>query len=443
MYCETAITVKKLSKCYQIFNRPEDRLKLMLTTRFNKFFNINAKKYFQEFWALKDVSFEIKKGETVGIIGLNGSGKSTLLQLICGTLTPTNGSVSTNGRVAALLELGSGFNPEFTGRENIYANASILGFSKNEIDLKLNDIISFAGIGEFIEQPIKTYSSGMFARLAFAVAINVDPEILIIDEALSVGDILFQQKCMLRMEKMMNNGTTILFVSHSISQVRNLCSRAIYLKEGKIIDFGASNDVCDSYINDMTDTDKKFKKNYSDISDISMKFLDNSLSEQDLFFVEKNFAKKISKRSGGQELEFVSICCYINNKLVTEAQMGDRVKIVASFKVNKCIDAGTAIGIHVTDNLGNTIIALNSNFYDIYLPQLTEGDEHFISYEFDVNVMNIDLIFGVGAKPDPKGNYFYDRVFGGTYLKVYAPQSLLKKGVGGIIFPDNLVIEVH
>ena len=193
---DIAISVQNLSKCFQIYDNPRDRLKQFVLPRMQR----EPKQYFREFWALKDVSFEIKKGETVGIVGRNGSGKSTLLQLICGTLNPTGGSVQTNGRIAALLELGSGFNPEFTGRENVYMNAAVLGLSKSEVDARFDDIAAFAEIGQFIEQPVKTYSSGMTVRLAFSIAINVDPEILIVDEALSVGDELFQRKCFSRIE---------------------------------------------------------------------------------------------------------------------------------------------------------------------------------------------------------------------------------------------------
>jgi len=209
--------------------------------------SFGRKQYFREFWALRDVSFEIKKGETVGIIGRNGSGKSTILQIICGTLNSTSGSVKTKGRIAALLELGSGFNPEFTGRENVYMNAAVLGLNNIEIDARFDEIADFADIGEFIEQPVKTYSSGMQVRLAFAVAINVDPEILIVDEALSVGDELFQRKCFSRIEKIRASGATILFVSHSGSTIVDLCDRAVLLDVGEKILIGSPKLVVGSY----------------------------------------------------------------------------------------------------------------------------------------------------------------------------------------------------
>jgi lipopolysaccharide transport system ATP-binding protein len=205
------------------------------------------KQYFREFWALQDVSFTIKKGETVGIIGRNGSGKSTLLQIICGTLTPSSGQVQTTGRVAALLELGSGFNPEFSGRENVYMNAAILGLTKDETDIRFSEIEAFAEIGDFIDQPVKSYSSGMMVRLAFAVAINVDPQILIVDEALSVGDELFQRKCFARIEAIKASGATILFVSHSGSTIVELCDRAILLDSGDKLIEGSPKSVIGKY----------------------------------------------------------------------------------------------------------------------------------------------------------------------------------------------------
>lgn len=230
MSSKAAIQVSNLSKCYHIYDRPQDRLIQMIT--------LGRDRRYREFWALRDVSFEIGKGETVAIIGRNGSGKSTLLQMICGTVNPTHGSVVTHGRVAALLELGSGFNPEFTGRENVYLNASVIGLTREEIDARFGDIAAFAAIGEFIEQPVKTYSSGMYARLAFAIAIHADPDILIVDETLSVGDARFTAKCMRRIKDIQSRGATILFVSHDVTSVRTLCERAIWLDRGTLIENG-------------------------------------------------------------------------------------------------------------------------------------------------------------------------------------------------------------
>lgn len=244
---EVAIRVQGLSKCFQIYDTPRDRLKQFVVPRIRRLFGQSSGQYFREFWALRDVSFDVKKGETVGIVGRNGSGKSTLLQIICGTLTPSSGSVETNGRIAALLELGAGFNPEFTGRENVYLNAAVLGLSKKEVDARFDDIAAFADIGEFIEQPVKTYSSGMQVRLAFAVAINVDPEILVVDEALSVGDELFQRKCFSRIEAIREKGATILFVSHAGGTVVELCDRAVLIDAGEKLAVGAPKQIVGRY----------------------------------------------------------------------------------------------------------------------------------------------------------------------------------------------------
>lgn len=245
-----AIRVSNLSKCYQIYKNPHDRLKQTLYPRFRAILRMVPKDYHRKFWALKNVSFNVKRGECVGIIGLNGSGKSTLLQIICGTVMLTSGTVRTNGRIAALLELGSGFNPEFTGRENIYLNASINGFSKKEIQARYDQIVDFADIGDFIDQPVKTFSTGMLMRLAFASHTILEPQILIVDEALAVGDMSFQIKCFSRMKKLQQNGTTILFVSHNLSTVLSFCDRAVYLRKGEQVEFGQVEVVAKRYQQD-------------------------------------------------------------------------------------------------------------------------------------------------------------------------------------------------
>lgn len=242
-----ALSVQGLSKCYHIYDNPRDRLKQFVMPRIRRLWSRQSRSYFREFWALRDVSFEVKRGEVVGIVGRNGSGKSTLLQLICGTLSPTIGAIRTYGRIAALLELGSGFNPEFTGRENVYLNAAVLGLGTTEIDRRFDDIAAFAEIGQFMDQPVKTYSSGMAVRLAFAVAINVDPEILVVDEALSVGDELFQRKCFARIEEIRSKGATILFVSHSGGAVIELCDRAVLLDSGEMLASGRPKDIIGRY----------------------------------------------------------------------------------------------------------------------------------------------------------------------------------------------------
>ncbi len=241
-----AIAVTGVTKCYQIYARPQDRLRQALFPRAREALGFAPARYYSEFWALRDVGFSIARGETVAIIGKNGSGKSTLLQILCGTLTPTSGEVAVEGRVAALLELGSGFNPEYTGRENVYLNGSVLGLTRKQLDERFDAIAAFADIGEFIDQPVKTYSSGMYVRLAFAVIANVDADVLIVDEALSVGDVYFGQKCMRFLRDFQSRGT-LIFVSHDSAAVVNLCQRAIWLDHGQVVMDGPASEVSQAY----------------------------------------------------------------------------------------------------------------------------------------------------------------------------------------------------
>ncbi len=245
-----AVEFQGVSKSYAIYDAPGDRLKELLS--------LNRLKRHQDFWALHDVSFEVKRGETFCIVGENGSGKSTLLQMVAGILHPTSGTVGIYGRVSALLELGAGFNPEFSGRDNVYLNGSILGLTTRQIDQRYKDIAAFAEIGNFIDQPVKTYSSGMVVRLAFAVAINVDPEILLVDEALAVGDIYFRQRCMRKVHELRQRGITILFVSHAVSDVKAIGDRVLWLDHGRMIDVGEPDRVVSKYLAAMTEKDSTY-----------------------------------------------------------------------------------------------------------------------------------------------------------------------------------------
>lgn len=246
---DVAISVRNLTKTYRLFDHPGDRVK--------QFLSFGLKRYHRQFTALKDISFDIKKGETVGIIGRNGSGKSTLLQLICGILNPSAGSVKVNGRISALLELGAGFNPEFTGRENVYFHGTLMGFSKEQMDERFDDIAAFADIGEFIDQPVRTYSSGMFVRLAFAVGVHVSPDIMVIDEALAVGDSAFQAKCMIHLKSLQKNGTSvILFVSHDLIAVQNLCTRVLTLGDSHLLSDAEPGQSIDRYLTEPSQPSK-------------------------------------------------------------------------------------------------------------------------------------------------------------------------------------------
>lgn len=303
---ETVIEIKNLTKTYNIYDATMDRLKEALSN--------GARKYHKTFYALQNINLSIKKGEIVGFVGRNGAGKSTILKLITGIIEPTKGCVVANGTISALLELGTGFNPEYTGMQNIYLYGTMLGKAEEDIDKELNNIIGFAQIGDFINQPVKTYSSGMFARLAFSVAINVNPDILIVDEILAVGDLDFQIKCMNKMKQMMRGGTTVLFVSHDINAIKRFCSRCVWLKKGKIMEDGSVDDVSDDYLDDMRleeverikkeekiDSGKAVNKSTIEATGKNMKakilsfaVFDSNYAETDVFDREENVTIEVS-----------------------------------------------------------------------------------------------------------------------------------------------------
>ena len=324
MHKNLAIKVQNLTKTYKLYKQPIDRLKEAL--------HPFKKKYHDDFYALKNVSFEIKKGQTVGIIGRNGSGKSTLLKMITGVLTPTSGRLNVYGKISAILELGAGFNPELSGLENIYLSTSINRLNKSETDLKLEDIVEFSELGEFIYQPIKTYSSGMKARLGFAVAINIDPDLLIIDEALAVGDAAFQSKCYAKMKQIREAGTTILFVSHSESSIVSLCDHAIWLSNGEKVIEGKPKVITDLYM-------KNANKKFLDKREI-LRELDN-LNKNNLLMKKKE-KKTFSKQNSLEEfydesLKPKSMICYpeegakINDVKITN-QSGEKVNHLVNGK---------------------------------------------------------------------------------------------------------------
>ena len=368
---DIAIRVQGLSKRYEIYANPRDRLKQFVLPRLQRLAGREPKQYFREFWAVKDVSFEIKRGETVGIIGRNGSGKSTLLQMICGTLSPTNGSIQTNGRIAALLELGSGFNPEFTGRENVHMNASVLGLSNEEIDARFADIVSFADIGDFIEQPVKTYSSGMMVRLAFAVIAHVDADILVVDEALAVGDAFFTQKCMRFLRSFMKNGT-VLFVSHDTGSVKNLCSYAVWLEKGQAIQEGSPKDVCELYLEAFYEA-QQGKSSTTKLRAIKKRDESLPLKDQRLEFINASNLRNdlqifkfdpdaASFGKGGAQIQDVRLLDEHQNQLAWIVG-GEKVTIRVIIRAYQYLNS-PIVGFSVKDNRG----------------QILFGDNTFLSY---------------------------------------------------------------
>ena len=351
----TAIKVSHLTKVYKLYEKPIDRLKESLHPL--------KKQYHKDFYALNDVSFEIKKGETVGIIGKNGAGKSTLLKIITGVLTPSSGHVHVNGRIASLLELGAGFNPEYTGVENIYLQGTLMGYTKEEMESKIQAILDFADIGDFVYQPVKSYSSGMFARLAFAVAINVEPDILIVDEALSVGDMAFQNKCIRKMEEIGKKGITILFVSHDTQTINKFCSQAIWLHAGIIKEKGIPLTLLENYMSFMSygvETER------SNESSKEINHLEMSL-KKDLINVEKS-------DSFGEKQALISKIGFFDEDgvLTSNLKQGTMVKFICEF--SSTIDLyDVGIGVLFKDSLNTEIITFNSYMYNSSLKYLEKG----------------------------------------------------------------------
>jgi lipopolysaccharide transport system ATP-binding protein len=389
---DIAISVQNLSKCYQVYETPRDRLKQFFLPSAQRLLHIKPKQYFREFWALKDVSFKVKKGETIGVVGLNGSGKSTLLKMICGTLSATSGSVTTQGRIAALLELGSGFNPEFTGKENVYMNASILGLSDEAIAAKYEAIVKFADIGDFINQPVKTYSSGMYVRLAFAVIANVDADILIIDEALAVGDVLFSQKCMRFLREFKKNGT-VLFVSHNSGAVVNLCDRAIWLDKGAVQVIGPAKKVCEKYLakryqsNSSSNVDHQYQNSEAKIV-VSASQLDKSTDEpkQDMrmaFVNQSNLRNDIEVFAfsgalhgfGNGGVKFMQVgLADANSTALSWVVGGELVRLLLDLEVSITIE-NAVIGFFVKDRLGQVLFGENTHITYINNPVLLNPGE--------------------------------------------------------------------
>ena len=392
MTSDIAIRVQNLSKCYQIYDNPGDRLKQFIAPRIKRLLGKPQKPYFREFWALHDVSFEVKRGETVGIIGRNGSGKSTLLQIICGTLTPTQGEVQTNGRVAALLELGSGFNPEFTGRENVYLNAAVLGLTKEEVDARFNQIAAFADIGLFMDQPVKAYSSGMMVRLAFAVIAHVDADILVIDEALAVGDVFFSQKCMRYLRVFIQTGT-VLFVSHDTSSVRSLCDKAIWIEKGTVRQTGSPKEISENYLEAFYENQQgksaapraKLKPKYlatTERKDIRQELFNTSNLRNDLVLFE---FKSDAASFGSGEAQIMTVKFLDSNgNQVSWIVGGEDVILRVEVLVHTLLKS-PIIGFFVKDKLGQSLFG-DSSWLTYYDEPVVANKNQVLTAEFQFNM---------------------------------------------------------
>jgi lipopolysaccharide transport system ATP-binding protein len=357
---EVLVSLQNVGKMYQLFDKPIDRLKYTLFWRLGK-------TYGREFWALHGVSFDVHRGEAVGILGRNGSGKSTLLQIIAGVLQPTEGEIKARGRISALLELGSGFNWEYSGRQNVYLSGAILGFSREQMEARFDDIAAFADIGEFMEQPVKLYSSGMFARLAFSVAIFVDPDILVVDEILAVGDYEFQQKCAARMRQMRDNGLTLLYVSHSTDTVKDVCDRGLFLNDGQAMYWGTAEDASEQYLRFIRE--KKWEK------------LSGERQKQQLALADfTNSAANLRYGSGAARVTRVDITDE-NDQPANEFGLGDTIHIHVYFKA--LVDVQHfSVSFSIRDNNGISVMGSSTFDERIILPDLKSGDSGKVVLSF-------------------------------------------------------------
>ena len=407
MYCnvesrmsEFAIQVKHLDKMYKLYNKPSDRLKEAL----------GFKVPVREHYALRDVSFEVKRGETVGIIGTNGSGKSTILKIITGVLNPTGGEVVVDGRISALLELGAGFNMEYTGIENVYLNGTMMGFSREEIDARLQDILDFADIGDFVHQPVKAYSSGMFVRLAFAVAINIDPEILIVDEALSVGDVFFQAKCYRKFEEFKKMGRTILFVSHDLSSIARYCDRVVLLNKGVKLEEGSPKQMVDMYKQLLVGQDPAKQQ-------IQEEKPKESWSEE--FQVNPNMLEYGSKLAEITDFAVIDDKGRSTNTIEKGSTFQIRMKVVFHEAIQEPIMAYT-----FKDIKGTEITGTNTMFEKMHIEHSDEGDNCTVTFTQKMFLQGGEYLLAFGCTGYKDGEFtVFHRLYDACNITVVSEQN--------------------
>ncbi|WNH49288.1 ABC transporter ATP-binding protein [Stenotrophomonas aracearum] len=434
---DVAIRVTGVTKCFQIYEQPHLRLKQAVMPRVLRAAGLEPRNYFQEFWALKGVDFEVRRGDTVGIIGRNGSGKSTLLQIICGTLQATSGSVEVNGRVAALLELGAGFNPEFSGRENVYLSASILGLTRDQIDARFDDIVAFADIGDFVERPVKTYSSGMYVRLAFAVIAHVDADILIIDEALAVGDAIFVQKCMRFLRKFRENGT-LLFVSHDTGSVLNFCKSAVWLNRGDMVMHASAEDACNAYIEycsqEVYGDAVKLKSRQAAREEgavIKPKARVEADTRLEMF---DNVANSAGWHSGSAAIDSVELG-NPEGEVLTSFAGGEEVLLRVRATAHVALSS-PLIGFFVKDRLGQSLFGEHTYTYIQPPMEVEAGTRLEASFRFTLPMLpNGDYSMTVSiAEGDPFANTQHAWLHDAVLIKVASPK--LRYGLVGIPFEE-------
>lgn len=404
-----AISVRDVSKIYKLYDKPIDRLKEALSPR--------HKKYHKEFFALDKLSFDVEKGSTVGIIGTNGSGKSTILKIITGVLNPTTGSVNVDGNISALLELGAGFNADYTGIENIYMNGTMMGFSREEMEKKLPEILDFADIGDFVHQPVKTYSSGMFVRLAFALAINVEPDILIVDEALSVGDVFFQSKCYAKMEEIRKKGTTILMVSHDMGSIIKYCDKVVLLNKGKFLAEGSARDMVDLYKKILAG---QFDESSIEISDFSAGIIEDvakiqkntlSLNTGELMKAKMSINPSLTEYGDGRatiiDFGIVDVKGSISNLLMKGEYFYIKEKIKFNEEIKSPIFTYT-----IKDKKGTELSGTNTMLEAAKVEAVKSGDIYEVSFKQKMNLQGGEYLLSMSCTGFEEGDLqVYHRLY--------------------------------
>lgn len=414
---DVTIRVDHVSKVYRLYEKPRDRIK--------EAFSLRRKTYYREHFALQDVSFEVGRGETVGIIGTNGAGKSTILKIITGVLSQTSGEVAVNGRISALLELGAGFNMEYSGIENIYLNGTMIGFTREEIDRKIDDILAFADIGDFVHQPVKTYSSGMFVRLAFAVAINIDPEILIVDEALSVGDAFFQVKCYHKFEEFKRQGRTIVFVSHDLSSVQKYCDRVILLNKGRKYAEGAPKDMIDLYKRVMAGEDNAVPGGASGTGALAGGQAEPQAQEGALW--RESMEENPNCSSYGNGAATILDYCVMDQsgRITNVLSAGEDYTVRMKVQFHKALSE-PVFALTIRDKQGTDICGTNTMFEDFNTGDVRDGDVREISFTQRMDLKGGEYLLCLGCTGFNDGDFeVYHRLYDVCLLRVASGKTMV------------------
>ena len=424
MQSNLAINVCDVTKIYRLYDKPIDRLKESIS--------LTHKKYHKEFFALDKISFSVEKGSTVGIIGTNGSGKSTILKIITGVLNPTTGSVEVDGNISALLELGAGFNMDYTGIENIYMNGTMMGFSREQMEAKLPEILEFADIGDFVYQPVKTYSSGMFVRLAFALAINVEPEILIVDEALSVGDVFFQAKCYRRMEEIRKTGTTILMVTHDMGSVIKYCDKVILLNKGEFLAEGPAGEMVDLYkkilagrMDDLeADLAKRLDSNFSDMMELNNDINKTHAKEYNGLMKEKISINPNKTEYGDGRAEIYDLGLLDSKGELTNLLLkGEEFTIREKIRFNANIES-PIFTFTIKDKKGTELSGTNTMFEGVEVKPVKPGDEAVVEFKQKMTLQGGEYLLSMSCTGFENGTHVvYHRLYDVTFITVISNKN--------------------